>query len=138
MFRVVLSVLLAVALVGASLPAVDDARHTTADAAGERAADRLAGAATRLLERSDPGGRRPLTLSLPAQSWTAARVALRIGNGSVRWRVADGAWSTRRVPVPVVVPGGPLVLEDGPHRLVLAVERRAGPPIVVVHRRGFK
>lgn len=134
----VLSVLLAVALVGASLPAVDDARHTSADAAGQRVTDRLHDAATTLAAHSDPGGRRPLTLSLPARSWTAAPVELRVGDGSVRWRVGDGTWSARRVPVPVVVPGGPLVLDGGIHRLVLAVERRDGTPVVVVRRRGFK
>ncbi len=139
MFRVALSVLFAVALVGASLPAVEEARRTDADAAGDRAAARLAAGATALLDRSDPGGRRPLTLSLPERSWTAAGVELRVGTGRVRWRVGDGAWSVRHVPVPLVVPDGPLVLDGGHYRLELTVERRRGGPTVVVRRgRGFK
>ncbi|WP_254537310.1 DUF7311 family protein [Halomarina litorea] len=137
MLRVVLSVLLAAALVGASIPAVDEARTAAGDAAGERAAARLVDAAAALHDRSDPGGRRPLTLSLPERSWTADGVELRVETGGVRWRVREGEWSHRRASVPLVVPEGPVVVSGAATvELELALERRAGDPVVVV-RRGF-
>lgn len=68
MLRVVLAVVLAAATVAAVAPAVEDARADRADAAGRRAADRVADAVDALVGTNDPvaagpGARRVVRLS---------------------------------------------------------------------------
>jgi hypothetical protein len=70
--RLVLGVALAVALVAAATPALDDARATRTERLTERELDRVAAAATTLASEDAPGARRTLTVSLPGRSPTAA------------------------------------------------------------------
>jgi len=83
MIRVVLAVVLTTALLGASLPAIDEARrdHTETTVGTElRAIERVA---TDLLNTDDPtedGARRVIEIRLPARSWSDAGVdAVTIG-----------------------------------------------------------
>ena len=75
MLRVVLGVALAVALVAAATPALEDARTDRTERLAERELGRVGTAAESLAREEAPGARRTLTLSLPADSPTAAPVA---------------------------------------------------------------
>ncbi|WP_254543351.1 DUF7311 family protein [Halomarina pelagica] len=141
MLRVVLAVLLAVALVGASLPAVERARVASSDAAVEREATALATAVERACADSDPvtpggpGARRVVTLALPARSWGHAGVErVRVTPRGVRWRVRGGARHRLRFDGPAAL-DRPIELRGaGRHRLRVACERRAGRAVAVVRR----
>lgn len=149
MIRVVVTVVIATALLAASLPAVDSARgdRTAAHLDGELAT--LTDAAASLVDRDDPtppsvsGARRVVTLTLPTRSWTAAGVdSLTVGCRAACPRPTLGytldTGRTRRVAVdlPLVVPDGPLVVrESGTHDLWLTLERDDDGVAVVVQRR---
>ncbi len=150
MLRVVFAVALATVLVATTLPAVEDARQSTAAAAVTGDAATLERAAASLLATDEdapgPGARRTVTLSLPSRSWTGAGVAyVAVGGppdgpvvqpperGVVRYRVAGGRERRLLLDVPVRTRGGPLVLrEPGPHRLVLRLTTVDGRRVVVV------
>mgnify|MGYP000438608642 CR=1 FL=1 len=72
MLRLVLAVALAVALVAAATPALDDARATRTERLAERELDRIEAAATTLASEDAPGARRTLAVSLPDRSPTTA------------------------------------------------------------------
>jgi len=139
--RVVVAVLLAVAVLGTSLPAVDAARVEAADTHlhGELTAVRTAVAD--LLVRDDPasgpGARRVVTVDVPGRSWGHAeteRVAL--GGGVLAWRVDGGRRHTLRAPGRLRVADGSAVLvlrRPGQHRLTLALARDERGPVVTVH-----
>jgi len=161
--RAVLAVALAVALLAASLPAVDRARRDHADSQVRGQLERLATAARALAARNDPvpvgdaGATRALTLRLPARGWRSAGVAyVAIGgvpgnattdtpDGDVlAWRLAGGPPRVVRVEGVAVhtvaddriAPDGrPLVLrESGRHRVELSLVRHRGRPVVLVRR----
>lgn len=149
MIRAVLAVVLAAALLGASLPAIDDARRDHADVAVRTELDRFERAARTLLSEDDPvsgdgGARRVVVLSVPEESWTDADVAAitvasppeRTG-GRLTWRLRGGPQSVRRLPsVPLRTPDGdPIVVESsGRHRLVLSLDGSPADPVVTVRR----
>jgi hypothetical protein len=138
--RAVLAVVLALALLACSLPALDSARTERTAGALDAATDRLRSTGERLVATSDPttsgpAARRTLVLDLPTRGWGARSGSVRLRDGELAWRVAGGPWHTDRAPR-LVVPEGPLVL-DGPTRLSLTHRLRDGRSVVVV-RRGFK
>lgn len=156
MLRVVVAVALGVALLGASMPAVDTARVDHAEARVEAEIDGLAGTAQRLQERNDPsppgvpGAQRTVTLHLPGPSWGSASLDyLSIpgpaadgemsDHNTVTWRVAGGRRVTRRLPAPIVGPGDGLRVEGGgSRRVVIELTRHDGKPVVLARRPEFK
>lgn len=71
--RLVLTVLLAVAVLAAASPLVQDARQQSAETAGERSVSRVRGVIDELTDRSDPtanhpGAGRTLTIAIPEAS----------------------------------------------------------------------
>lgn len=131
MIRVVLGVVLAAALVGVSLPALEVADRTTAATRTEATATDLAATVERFAVANDPvrageaGARRVVTVRLPAGA------SLRVGT-RLRWR-ADGRSGHAHPPPPIETPGdGVLTLGGGTHHLRLGyVERPAGPVVTV-------
>ncbi len=147
MIRAVLATLLAVALVGASLPAIDEGRRDHAETVVGTELDRVERAAGDLLASDDPtdvGARRVITLNLPTRSWADADVdAVTIRGGRdapaarFTWRVAGGQRRVRNLPdLPLRTPDGdPLPLESaGRHRLVLSLDGPRTAPVVTVRR----
>lgn len=156
MIRVVIAVVVATALLAASLPAVDSARadRTAAQLDGELAA--LSDSAASLVDRDDatatglPGARRVVSLTIPARSWTAAGVdSVTVGcrdecrRPTVSYTLDNGRTRRVHLDLPLVVADGPLVFRaSGTHRLTLTlergdVERQPGSSgTVVVVRRG--
>lgn len=165
MLRAVLGVAVAVALVAAAAPAVDDARKASSDRDARRQADAVADAVRALPRESDPvasgvpGARRVVALDLPERSpASAGSTYLAVGgvpDGSVAeppdgdvivYRVDGGSRHVRSVPVDVRVRNGngrtadddiPLVLRDDA-TVVLRLVRSRGRPVVVASRREFK
>lgn len=161
MLRVVLAVLLAVALLGAAMPVVEDARadRTSTLAAGElsRLAERATGLAAGGEAGPDAGSRRTVDLSLPDGGFATAPLAYAAVGGLpdcdapgdtgagdvVAYRLVGGEPRVRHVPVDVrVVEAGqardddePLVLR-GDASLTLALVEDEGPPTVLVGRTG--
>ncbi|WP_340100825.1 DUF7311 family protein [Salinibaculum salinum] len=145
MLRTALAVLVGAALLGLSLPVVDDARVGHADSQVRTELDTLETAAERLHSESDPvaagtpGARIERTVVLPTRSWgTAGLDRLRIPartNERIRWQVAGGQVQTRHTNPPLVAPPDGLKLrERGRIRLTLSLERRGGAVVVVVSR----
>lgn len=163
MLRAVLAVALAVALLAASLPAIDRAQHDHADSQVRSQLERLVTVARALAARNDPvpvgnaGATRTLTLRLPARGWRSAGVAyVAIGGvpGNATTDTSDGdvlAWRLTGGPPRVVrvediaihtisdgrvAPDGrPLVVrESGRHRVELSLVRHRGRPVVLVRR----
>lgn len=158
MLRVVLAVLLAVALLGVSLPAVETARversATAVEgdlAAFETTVRDLATAADPATEL-DGAARRTVTVEVPRGSLTTApvefvavgglpeeSVSLQDGSSVLAYRVG-GTTHVRRIPVEVRVlgpdgdlgpPGEPLVLRESKQVTLLLLERN-GDPVVAV------
>ena len=145
MLRPALAVLIATVLLGLALPVVDGARVSHADSQVKTGLDDLETAARQLQAESDPSvsdGPAPRierTIVLPSASWGRAGVErLTIpadGNGTVRWRVADGRTRTFESSPPLVAPpDGLTIREAGRHRLRLSLQRRGGEQVVVVTR----
>jgi len=146
--RTVLAVVLATALLGVTLPALDDARRERASVTVTDQVDAIERTATRLHQTDDPtvgaGARRIVTMSLPASDWTTAgvdRFAIRPGSGdssgTAVWHVDGGTTHTRALDAPRIGTGDgqPLVLDTaGHHRLVLALDDRSGTAVVTVRR----
>lgn len=124
MIRAVLAVALAVALLGVSLPVVEEAGRAHSDAQVENQLDRVESAAQALRARSVAAtqgvtARRTLLLSLPERTWAhpgLARLTVpapgdRVG---VTWRVEGGTEHSRRLlGGDVVGPPGGLTLRAG-------------------------
>lgn len=155
MIRTAVAVALAVALLAASLPAIDTARVQRSDAEIRDELDDLVGEARALAATNDAVGaggsaRRVVTLRLPTAGFASA------GTGQVRlaaprpgrpagttgsalsWRADGGANHTVRPDgVPIRRPGGdPLIVENGGRReVVLSLVERGGDRVVVVEAR---
>lgn len=152
MIRVALAALLAVALLGAAMPAIDDARTASTDRTLRAGLSRLGTAAETLAVRHDavsPGAgpaRRTVRLTVPGGSWGRAPATVAVGarseEGRLEWRVEDGPPRTIGIGIEFRVwrDGRPAVgelrLGPGRHRLVLSLVRADGRPVVAV--RGFK
>lgn len=149
MIRAVLAVLLAVALLSASLPAIDAVGQERTAARMDRTVDRIDRAATELLGE-DPGPtarlapRRLVTVSLPARSLTTARVERVIidggadadDTGRISYSVAGRSPTSRRLTAPIATPDGPVVLRGaGDRTLVLRLVRDGDGSLVVLSRR---
>ncbi len=151
MIRLVLAVVLTLALVGLSMPAVDRAGTVRTDERVGSDVATLDCAAAALLEHEElpppgtAGPRRIVTLSLPSPSFTWAPVdyvvvgdAFDSGTDEgrvVAYRVDGGAERLVHVDAPIRTAGGdPLVLRgSGEYDLVLTLERDASDdPVVVV------
>ncbi|ACV49163.1 MULTISPECIES: DUF7311 family protein [Halomicrobium] len=147
-YRVVLAVVLATALVAATLGPIDDARRQRTSAMVSDQASEIERVADTLLETDDPldgpGARRVVTLRVPTRTWTSGgveRVSLRPPTDQaparLSWLLTDGQPRTRQLPgVPLRTPdGGPVVLRrGGRHRLVLSLDGRPGAPVLTVRR----
>lgn len=131
MIRVALAVACAVALLGASLPAIDDARTENAAATIETDLNRLdrAAAAVAAADRprtDTPGERRAVVISLPDRTVQNAGVeAVRIGgasNRTVEYHPGGGRTQTAVLSAPVRPEGGGQIVLSSPgtHRLVLS------------------
>lgn len=144
MIRVVVTVLLAVAILAASLPAVE---HAAADRSEEQLGagiDSIDAAALELAKSEEAvpgteGARRTVEVTLPADGVAAAGVERFAISGADRryaYRVEDRAEREHRGSVPVhTLDGEPLVLrESGTHELVLVLVEVEGGRRVVVAR----
>lgn len=152
MIRLVVATLLTVALLGVSLPAIEEGRASRTDALVGDELDRFERTATELRREDDPvapgaaGARRLVTVRVPGDSWTGTRTTVELGTTA---GPTDGlAWSrggtTRRRPLPFdlrVVEGGtlrpdgtPLELGPGRPQLALGLVRIDGRAAVTVRR----
>lgn len=144
MIRVVVTVLLAVAILAASLPAVE---HAAADRSEEQLRDgieEIDAAALELAESEEAvpgreGARRTVEVTLPADGLAAAsveRFAISATDRRYTYRVEGRKLRERRGSVPVhTTDGEPLVLrESGTHELVLALVEIEGDRRVVIAR----
>lgn len=149
MLRAVLAVVLATALLGASLPAVDRARQDHSGTTVRTELDRVERAANSLIDADDPtivgtGARRVVTVRLPKESWTDAGTdAVSFASshegpgGRLAWTVRGGMRHVRHLPnVPLrTATGDPLTLRSaGNHRLVLSLDGTAVDPVVTIRR----
>lgn len=142
--RAAVTVTLAMALVAASLPAVEEARIRHSDDRVAAEVDRLELAAAALagdneVVPTDPARSR-LTLFLPRRSWGDSGLAhlsipAETGGIDVNWSVQGGPIRTRQAAVDLVGAGDGLRIEaGGRQRLVLELRRRATERVVVVRR----
>lgn len=163
MLRAVLATALAVALLAASLPPIDQARRDNADAQVRSQLERLSTVARELSAHDDAvpvgtaGARRTLTLRIPSRGWRASGVDhVAIGgvprnettdpprSDVLAWRLTGGPQRILRVEgvdLHTVVDGRvasddrPLVVRaTGPHVLELSLVRHRGRPVVLVRR----
>lgn len=157
MLRAVLAVALAVALLAASLPAVDGARRDHAASQVRSQLERLATAARDLAARNDPvpvgnaGATRTVTLRLPARGWHSAGVAYVAIGGSpendttdtpegdvLAWRLVGGPPRVLRVEgvdLRTVMVAGDRLAPDG-RPLVLRGSGRHRVELSLVRHRG--
>lgn len=144
MIRVVVTVLLAVAILAAALPAVE---HAAADRSEEQlraSVEEIDAAALELAESEEAvpgteGARRTVEVTLPADGIAAAGVERFTISGADRryaFRVDGRPTREQRGSVPVrTLDGEPLVLEEsGTHELVLALVEVEGERRVVIAR----
>ncbi|ADQ68024.1 hypothetical protein C499_16117 [Halogeometricum borinquense DSM 11551] len=152
MIRVVLAAVLAVAVLGASLPAVEDARADRTATRVDTSVERLSAAGSALAYGSDATSdaavapTRTVTFSLPSPTWTSAGIDYVAvggqpggqGNRSVvTYAVAGGTEITRRLSLPVALrtPNGPIVLRGyGDRPISVALRRTADGPVLVASR----
>lgn len=148
MIRVVLVVCLTVALVGVSLPAIDEARHERTAAAMDRTVERVAITATTLRDEDSTRSvalapRRTVRVVLPQASWTAVSVErVRLTGASpttpatVDVDLPGRPRKTVRVDAPLATPNGSLVLrEPGVHHLDFRLVRLERGVVVLVSER---
>jgi hypothetical protein len=147
-FRVVLAVVLASALLAVALPAVDGARTGNADRAvrGELLAVERGASSLVAGEETTPGAgaRRSVPVTLPGASWgrvSVDSVTFHGGSaasapprrGRVTYRLDGRDERTATVDAPLWTPDGPVTLRGtGRHRLVLELVRVDGRRVVVV------
>ena len=144
MIRVVVTVLLAIAMLAAALPAVEDAAADRTERQLRADVESIDTAATDLLRSEEAvpgtaGARRTVTVTLPADGIAAAPVErFRISSTDRRYNFSvEGRDETQlRGTVPVHTRGDePLVLrEPGRHELVLALVQIEGERRVIVAR----
>ena len=135
--RTLLSVVVAAALLGASLPALDDARTARTEQSMETTATRLAEAATTLASTDDPappdapGARRTLSVTVPSAGLDTARVDyLAVGGtpntagpSTLTYRLSGQSTQSVETGVRFVTGPSPLVLPPGRHVLRLTLVR---------------
>lgn len=143
--RAVVTVALAAAVLGASLPAVERVRVQHADARVAGEVERVEQAARALAARNDPvptgtPARHRLTLRLPVRTWGSSglerfRVPPRAAP-DVTWRVRGGDTRSRHIPDVRLAgpPGGLAIDHGGRERVVLELQKREGGRYVVVRR----
>jgi hypothetical protein len=135
--RAVLAVALAVALLGVSLPVVEEAGRAHSDARVTNELDRVESAAEALRARSAAAtqgvtARRTLSLSLPERTWAhpgLARLTVPApgSRAEVTWRVEGGPEHGRRLlGGDIVGPPGGLTLREGGTREVVLLLRPDG------------
>jgi hypothetical protein len=140
--RTAVAVALAIAILAASLPAIQSARVDHADARIEAAVadlERTAGAlaADNAVVETDPA-RRWLSLQLPTETWASSGTAeLDVppdpGETDVRWRAAGGPTRNRTFEDVAIAARPAFRLETGGrHRVRLTLTQRAGRRVVVV------
>lgn len=144
MLRVVVTVMLAVAVLGASLPSLASVRVERADAAVHKELTTVRATVADILTRDDavsePGARRVLTIRLPERSMGSAEVVRVVLGAGPRedllvWRVRGGEGRHLRVPGPVTHRGHPLELRQaGRHRLVFGLVPDGAGRTVTVRR----
>lgn len=144
MLRAVVTVMLAVAVLAASLPLVTAVRVERADAAVNRELTAVSATVADLLARDDavsgPGARRVVTIRLPERSMGSAgvvRVVLGAGprEDLLAWRIRGGDRRHLRAPGPVTHRGHPLELRRaGRHRLVFGLVPDGAGRTVTVRR----
>lgn len=145
--RAAVTVALAVALLGASLPTVERVRVQHADARIEGEVDRIQTVARSLAHSNDvvsddgPPARTRVMVHLPVRSWGASRVTEFTvfppeTVADVRWQVRGGERRHRDSNgVTLATMGEGLTLhEGGRQRLVLELQRHDGERIVTVRR----
>lgn len=141
MIRTVLAVLLAVALLGVSLPAADDAARRQVATRLSEEVEALATAAERLADGNDPvapgtgGARRTVKLAVPHDRLLGPGATALVGGCPVAdlcFRVGRGPATGVRSRVDVRPTGTDLVLGPGSHRLRLRYVRTATGPAVLV------
>lgn len=137
MIRALLAVSLAAALLAASLPAIESAAADRTAAALDRDVGRLERGGESLLAADDPGARRVLTVTLPADSLVAVGVERFAVDCeptcAVRYSLQNGASRTRRLSLPLVTPDGPVRFgTPGDHRLRLGLAHGDDGRIVTV------
>lgn len=149
MIRVVVTVLLALAIVAAAMPVIDDEAADRSDASLRAEIESIDLAATALVrsEESVPGtvgARRAVTVELPPSDIAAAGVdhlTISPANRSYRYRIDGRTPHTVQGRTPVyTLDGEPMVLQAaGTHELVLAlVEVEAERRVVVARRRAVE
>lgn len=130
MIRAILAVACAIALVAASLPAIDDVRTERAEAALETEIDRFDRAAAVAADADHPraggpGAQRAVRIDLPVAGLLTADadwIVLGADSGRlVRYRVAGGTERTATLSVPVrTADGSPVNCSAaGSHRIIL-------------------
>lgn len=143
MIRAVLAVVLAVALLSLSLPAIEDARTKRTDQQLATELEQLDRAAADLYEAevprtATPGARRTVTIRIPERGVTTAGVTeVRIGGkrpAEYAYQLPGGPLRTIPASVPVMPAGGdPITLSgSGNHRLVLTLAQRNGTKTVEI------
>ena len=141
MIRVLLAVLLAAALVGVSLSAVQAADRTRAATRTHAAASGLADELDRVATDDDPvpagelGSVRVTTVRLPAGGRLLVGTgAPRRSGGTFQWR-AGGRSGRLHLSVPLAIPdGGSLELHGGTHQLRIGYVACPDGPRVTVRR----
>lgn len=159
MLRVVVAIVLAVALLSVSLPALDTARHDHSEQRVHATLARLTAAIADVHAREAAvregaaGAQRIVTVRLPARTWADAGIEyLAIGahpdhpgvdeanESTFVWQVTGNQPQERRVTsVPVEADTesdeNPLVIQEpGVHRLVVTLSERRNRTVVVVKR----
>lgn len=148
MLRVVFAVVVSTALLGASLPAIDDAREVSARSQIRGQLEQLDRAAQTLIDRNDvpppgiAGPRRTVTLALPERTWGSSGTSwVRIPgvDGSrLTWRLGGGSTGRFRPSAPLTGENGGLTIRgEGRTRLSLTLRRIDSEPVVVVSRPDF-
>lgn len=135
MIRTILTVTLAVAILAAALPAIEDAQRqrTETTLAGDLQGVRAAAAALATSEDAisppAPGARRVVTVHIPERGVAAAAVdRVRIGPDRLTYRIVEGSSGTVRFPSDVRIVVHPYgdrevltLTRPGRHRLCLSL-----------------
>lgn len=150
MIRVALAALLAVALLGSAMPAIEDARVSTTERELQADLSRVGTVAEELAARhdavrpADGPARRTVRLVVPEAGWGRASATVTVSAGQesdrLAWRIEDGPVRAINVDIGFRVwrdgePSvGELRLGPGRHRLVLSLVRTDDQQVVVAVR----
>lgn len=144
--RAAFTVALALALLAASLPAIESARVQHSEARIAVEVQRLERAATALAAENDvvdagQPARARFTLHLPSRSWGESgveqfRIPSRCATRDVVWSARGGRRQSRRMASVTLVgaAGGLEIADGGRSRLVLELRREGDRRVVVVSR----